>query len=170
MTGSFDVATFLAHALAFENEAADRYDELGDSMEVHNNMDVAQLFRRMAGFSRMHADAVKGRAGDVALPHFKPWEFQWREAEGPEVAQVERTHYLMTPYHCLELALHNERRGLEFYRGVATASTDAEVKRLARQMAAEEQEHVLVLEDWLAKTPAPAPDWDVDLDPPAVGD
>lgn len=170
MTGTFDVATFLAHALAFENEAALRYDELADTMEVHNNQDVAQLFRRMATFSRMHADAVKGRAGKVALPHFKPWEFQWKDAEGPEVTPVERTHYLMTPYHCLQLALHNERRGRDFYQAVADAHADAEVKHLAKQMSDEEQEHVLVLEEWLSRTPEPEPDWDLDLDPPVVAD
>lgn len=170
MTGKFDVASFLAHALAFEIEAAERYDELADTMEVHNNHEVAQLFRRMAGFSRMHGDAVKGRAGNVELPHFKPWEFQWKEAEGPEVTPVERTHYLMTPFHCLQLALHNERRGRDFYQQVADANADAEVKRLAQQMAEEEQEHVLVLQEWLAKTPEPDPDWDLDLDPPVVAD
>lgn len=166
----FDAPTFLAHALAFENEAAERYDELADTMEAHNNAEVAKLFRRMANFSRMHADAVKGRADGAELPHFKPWEFQWKDAEGPEVAPVERTHYLMTPYHCLQLALHNEKRGRDFYQGVADANSDSEVKRLALQMAEEEQEHVVVLEEWLARTPEPEPDWDQDLDPPVVAD
>ena len=166
----FDAASFLAHALAFETEAAERYADLADTMETHNNAEVAELFRRMANFSRMHADAVKGRAAGTELPHFKPWEFQWKEAEGPEVAPVERTHYLMTPYHCLQLALHNERRGRDFYLDVSAASADAEVKRLADQMAEEEQDHVLVLEAWLARTPEPQPDWDQDLDPPTVAD
>ena len=170
MTDRFDVASFLAHALAFENEAAERYDELADTMDVHNNQEVAQLFRRMAGFSRMHADAVKGRASTVALPHFKPWEFQWKDGEGPEVTPVDRTHYLMTPFHCLQLALHNEERGRDFYQEVADSSSDAEVKRLAKQMADEEQEHVLVLQQWLARTPEPEPNWDLDLDPPTVAD
>lgn len=167
---TFDADTFLAHALAFETEAAERYDELADTMETHNNHEVATLFRRMAGFSRMHADAVRGRAAGHDLPHFSPWEFQWKEAEGPEVAPVERTHYLMTPYHCLQLALHNEKRGRDFYNEVAEANPDVEVQRLARQMAEEEHEHVLVLEEWLSRMPEPEPDWDQDLDPPVVVD
>lgn len=166
----FDAASFLAHALAFETEAAERYEDLADTMATHNNKEVAQLFQRMATFSQMHADAVKGRAVGTDLPHFKPWDFQWKDPEGPEVAPVERTHYLMTPYHCLQLALHNEKRGREFYRSVADANPDPEVKRLADQMAAEEHDHVLVLEDWLARTPKPEPDWDQDLDPPTVAD
>jgi rubrerythrin len=166
----FDAASFLAHALAFETEAAERYEELADAMTAHNNAEVGQLFHRMAGFSRLHADAVRGRAAGTALPHFKPWDFQWQEPEGPEVAPVERTHYLMTPYHCLQLALHNEKRGRDFYRDVAAANADPEVKRLAEQMAEEEHEHVLVLEDWLSRTPQPDPDWDQDLDPPTVAD
>lgn len=165
-----DVAIFLAHALALEREAADRYDELADTMEVHNNPDVAELFRRMANFSRMHADAVRGRAAEVELPHFKPWEYQWSEPEGPETGALERTHYLMTTYHCLQLALHNERRGRDYYKGVADATEDAEVRRLAGQMYEEECEHVRILDEWLERTEEPEPDWDLDLDPPVVAD
>jgi len=165
-----DAGVFLAHALALEVEAAERYDELADTMSVHHNDEVAAMFGRMAGFSRMHADAVRGRAAKVELPHFKPWEYQWQGTEGPETGSVERTHYLMTPYHCLQLALHNERRGRDFYASIAAATTDAEVKRLAQQMAEEESEHVRTLEQWLSRTPEPQPDWDQDLDPPVVND
>lgn len=165
-----DVAVFLAHALALEEEAADRYDELADTMAVHHNDSVGDLFRRMANFSRMHADAVRGRAANVELPHFKPWEYQWDGPEGAETGSGDRTHYLITPYHCLQFALANERRGRDFYAGIAQSTSNDEVRRLAGQMATEESEHVLVLEQWLAQTPRPAPDWDADPDPPVVND
>ena len=35
------VEAFLAHALTLENEAAEGYQEIGDSMAVHNNPEVA---------------------------------------------------------------------------------------------------------------------------------
>ena len=164
---SMDIPTFFAHALALEIEAAERYDELADAMEVHNNADASVLFRNMARFSRKHADEVRGRAANVKVPHFAPWEFKWNGPEGPESAPVERTHYMMKPYHCLVLALHNERRGQEYYAQVAAEATDPEVRRLAKEMADEESEHVVMLEDWLKKTPKPAADWAEDLDPPA---
>jgi hypothetical protein len=38
----------LAHARDMEAEAAERYDDLADQMEVHNNHEVARLFRKLA--------------------------------------------------------------------------------------------------------------------------
>jgi hypothetical protein len=45
-SGIDTVELFLAHALTLENEAADGYQEIGDSMVVHNNPEVAALFSR----------------------------------------------------------------------------------------------------------------------------
>lgn len=165
-----DVATFLAHAVALETEAVERYDELADAMEVHNNMEVAELFRKLAKFSRLHLVQVKESTKGIDLPHLKPWEYQWKSAEGPESAPIERTHYRMTPFHCLHLALMNERRGYEYYADQAYKAADPEVRKLAQQFADEEAEHVVMLEKWVGTMKEPAPDWDLDLDPPVVAD
>jgi hypothetical protein len=37
-------------------------------------------------------------------------------------------------------------------------------------MAAEEREHVRLIEDWLARFPAPEAGWDEDPDPPSIAD
>jgi hypothetical protein len=37
-------------------------------------------------------------------------------------------------------------------------------------MAAEEREHVRLIEEWLTRFPAPATGWDEDWDPPNVVD
>jgi hypothetical protein len=37
----------LAHALAMETEAAERYEELADQMETHRKAGVAAIFRRL---------------------------------------------------------------------------------------------------------------------------
>jgi hypothetical protein len=42
------VAEFFAQALAIEIEASERYDELADQMETHNNHRIADIFREMA--------------------------------------------------------------------------------------------------------------------------
>jgi len=165
-----EVAAFLAHAIALEAEAAERYDELADAMAVHNNEAVAELFRKLAHFSRLHHAEVKEHAKDMVLPQLKPWEYQWQTAEGPEAAPVERTHYLMTPYHCIHLALQNEKRGHQYYADISYKTNDPEVKRLAKEFADEEAEHVVMLEKWAANIKAPEPDWDMDLDPPVVSD
>ena len=42
------VEELLAYSLAIEQEAAERYAELADQMEVHNNHEVAELFHKLA--------------------------------------------------------------------------------------------------------------------------
>jgi rubrerythrin len=165
-----EVALFLAHAIALETEAAERYEELADAMEVHNNREVAAMFRKQAQYSRLHCADVRKTAENIELPKLKPWEFEWHSAEGPETAPVERTHYLMTPYHCIHLALQNERRGHQYYAQVAYKTQDPQVKALATQFAEEEAQHVVTLEKWAATVKEPDPDWDLDLDPPVVSD
>jgi len=164
------VAIFLAHALAMEQEAADRYDELADSMDVHNNQDVAELFRQMATFSRLHGASVAQRAAPYDLPKLKSWQYRWNTPEPPEVGEPEGSHYMMTPYHALIFALGNERRGHQFYASEASGSDDASVRSLAAEMADEEAEHVRELEAWIARTPKPAADWAEDPDDAVVVD
>ena len=43
----------------------------------------------------------------------------------------------------------------KFFAGFASSATDAKVKRAAREMAAEEAEHVRLIEDWLKRVPDP---------------
>lgn len=165
-----DIPTFLAHALALETEAHDRYNELADALETHNNPEVAALFRSMAGFSLLHAQAVRERSQGYDLPRLKSWEYEWTDAEGPETTPVDRAHYLMTPWHCLQVALNNERRGQVYYATVAAGADDPELRRLAEEFAAEEADHVAILEQRLAHLPRPGDDWDHDTDPPVISD
>ncbi|MDK9721378.1 MAG: ferritin family protein [Rhodospirillales bacterium] len=160
-----DVGEFLAHALALENEAAARYDELADAMETHNNKEVAALFKQMADFSRKHASEVAARATNVDVPHLAPWEFRWPGNEPPESADFDSSHYLMTPYHVLQVALRNEGRGQEFYAQVAAITRNDEVRKLAATFALEEATHVAELEKWFKRYPAPKKGWDEDSDP-----
>jgi rubrerythrin len=164
------VAIFLAHAMAMEQEAADRYDELADSMEVHNNQDVAELFRQMSKYSRLHGASVAQRATPYDLPRLKSWQYRWNTPEPPEVGEVEGSHYMMTPYHALVFALENERRGHQFYASQAAESDDSSVREMAAEMADEEAEHVTELEAWIARTPKPDADWAQDDDDAVVVD
>ena len=59
---SYTMPEFLAHAIAMEREAAERYLELADMMEAHNNLEVASLFRDMVRYSNMHGDSIVERA------------------------------------------------------------------------------------------------------------
>lgn len=154
---------FLAHAIAMESEAAERYLELADMMEVHNNAETARVFRDMSRFSAMHHDDIQSRVGAVTLPRPKPWEYRW--VTPPEVGEDEGLHYLMTPYHALKYARENEIRGMEYYRAAASDTGDPEVRKLGTTFAGEEAQHVAALDRWLSTVPRPAMDWDEDLDP-----
>jgi rubrerythrin len=66
----------------------------------------------------------------------------------------------------LLLALINEQRARDYYADIADHSSNPEVIKLARELAAEEREHVAWVEQWLEKFPESEEDWDHDDDPP----
>jgi rubrerythrin len=160
------VAEFIAHALELETESAERYAELADAMAVHNNPEVSALFRELAAESDVHAAKVRRWGADYELPTIAPWSFKWCCPEGPESLVLDDTHYLMTRREALQLALHNEIQGRDFYAQVAEGSANAEVRRLAQEMAAEEAGHVALLQDMLDSEPATEQQLVEDLDPP----
>jgi len=166
--GITDLPTLLAHAYAIEVEAEERYTELADQMEVHNNLEVAAVFRKLARVEGLHAAQIKERAGDTELPHIPPWEYAWGSGESPEAGEVLEAHYLMTPHHALTLALHAEQRAFEFFDRLQKTAANEELRAMAAEFAEEEREHVQLVEELLARHPKPAKDWDEDLDPPML--
>jgi len=160
----------MAYAYALEIEAAERYAEFADAMEAHNNRDVAELFRKLARIEHKHAEQILEEMGWTAPPQSPIGGYQWQGLEGPETADFATLHYLMQPYHALEIALLNEKRAFEFFSGLVRRATTDKVKRAAKEMAGEEAEHVRLIEEWMKKVPRPEAHWDVDLDPPRYVD
>lgn len=158
-------ADFMVQAYAMENEARDRYTEFADQMEVHHNTEVAQLFRKLARVEGLHADRIMKEMG-WRKPPAAAEAWMWRQSEAPESVPSGELHYLMQPWHALELALASEQRAASFFTGIARSIAPAEVKRVAREMAAEEREHVQLILEWMQKVEKPAPGWDHDPDPP----
>jgi len=161
-----DLDTFLAYSVALEEEAAERHDELADMMDVHNNPEVAATFRKLAHYSRLHAQEIRDHSKGHSLPVIAPWEFGWESMEGPETADVSDVNYLMNPAHALKIATGNEQRAHDFYHDISRGSPDPEVRALAGEFADEEKEHLELLEKWLAETPESADDVPYDPDPP----
>ena len=159
---SYTLPEFLAHAIALEKEAADRYLELADMMEAHRNDAVSRLFRDMVSFSTMHHDSIVQRAGAMQLPKLKSWEYRW--STPPEAGGEEAFDYMLDPYNALRYARDNEMRAMEYYSSVGLQTADPEVKRMAAEFAGEESEHVDALDQWLARTPRPAATWANDPD------
>jgi rubrerythrin len=165
MTAPQTIEALMAQALAMEREAVARYAELADMMEVHNNNEVAALFRRMAEIEGRHVTQIQaemGWADDGVQPRAAA---TWTTPEGPETVPVDEMHYLMHPWHALQLALGAEERAVKFFDDLARSTTSDAVRRAAEEMRAEEQEHVELVQAWLARTPKPDADWSADPDP-----
>ena len=96
----------------------------------------------------------------------RTFDSPWPGFEAPESAPQDAVHYLMQPWHALELALACEERALRFFGALAKAVKVPAVKRVAREMEEEEREHVALVKAWMAKVPRPAADWATDPDPP----
>ncbi len=141
----------LAHALTMETEAAERYEELADQMETHRKSEVAAIFRKLEREEKAHLKELEAICARYELPHYAPWEYKWSTGgESPEAIAIDRVSYRMSARAAIELALVHERGAEEFYAGVAQRASDAEVKTLASQFAAEEREHIAWLEASLA--------------------
>lgn len=147
----FSLEVLLAHALVIELEAAQSYKELAGLMERSGNTEVAEIFTKMSGIEAKHAAMIDEQLDHFRLPEFTPWQYRWRGLEAPE--NIDRVHLYchMTPYQALSLALDSEKRAYEFFAGVVDDSTDERVRDLAAEFAADEEEHVAWVEEWLAK-------------------
>jgi rubrerythrin len=164
-------AEFMARAYVMEMDASERYADFADQMEVHNNPDVAELFRKLSHIEGLHAQRILEEMGWKQPPRaLLTWRWD-EESEPPETAPVTELHYLMQPWHALELGLKNERRALKFFeRLVKTSGVPTAVKTVAKEMAHEEREHVRLIEQWMKRVPKPEPGWDRDPDPPVNSD
>lgn len=163
--GPRTLGDLMAQALVMEMEAAQRYSDLGDAMDTHNNREVAALFRKMAGIESKHAAQIMAAMGWKEPPNPALGKPNWESFEAPETTPGDEVHYLMQPYHALRLALVNEQRAERFFSRLARAATVESVRKAARELQAEEREHIALVKAWMKKTPKPDRYWANDPDP-----
>jgi len=156
---------FLTYSIALEEEAADRHDELADMLDVHNNPGVAATFRKLAHYSRLHAQEIRDHSKGRNLPVIAPWDFCWEDMEGPETADPGSVNYLMNTAHALKIAMGNEQRAHDFYYEISQHSQDPEVRKMAAEFAQEESEHLELLKMWMDRTPESVEEKLFDPDP-----
>lgn len=166
--GIGNLPDLLAHAYAIEVDAIDRYNMLADQMEVANSDELAKLFRKLASHEEHHAQEILERAGDITLPQIALGDQKWADEDSPEAAALEDAHYLMTPWHALQMALKAEQRAFEFFDHIAKTVDDAETRKWAEEFRTEEAEHVRLVEELLQRYPEPESGWDHDDDPPVI--
>ncbi len=72
----------------------------------------------------------------------------------------------MNTRQALDLALHNEIRGRDFYAHVVETTGNPDVRALAAEMVEEESEHADLLRDWIAQMGNLPQQPQEDMDPP----
>lgn len=155
-----------AVAYRIEVDAVERYRLLADQMETHNNPELAAVFSDLARAEGIHAEEIRRQAGDIDVVAHAARVGGWRRGESPEEADLSAAHYMMTPWHALQLALAGEKRALSFFSRIAETAKDPKIKQMAEEFVEEEAEHVNLVHRLLRKYPPPPSGWANDTDPP----
>ena len=148
-----------AHAIAIEREAVARYSEFAERMADLGNEAVAEIFATLARLETEHLEGLVARTTGMKLPALTEDEYRWLDSAAPETAAHEFVFRLMTPRHALEIALAGEKRAAAFFEHVILTADDAMLRAAAGEMAADETDHVALLEQLLERTPGPIVDW-----------
>jgi rubrerythrin len=149
-----DINLFLAHAIQLEYEAARRYEDLKATMQTAGNQEAAAFFAKMAEYSRLHLKDAMQRGGFHEIPKLEAHEWQWPEGVSPEQAAWAGVDGFIDAQTAFQLALDGEERSQLFYSAIVSATSDPEVRRMAREFAQEEAEHVAELEKLMARRAA----------------
>jgi rubrerythrin len=144
------VEEFLAYSIHLEAEAAARFGELADAMQNAGNKEVADLFRRLANYSRLHLADAQARAGFRDIPTIDPRNLVWPDLESPECAAIWGADPMLGRSEALQIALAAETAGHDYYKSILDTTDDPEIKRFATEFVAEERGHVDELKKWIA--------------------
>lgn len=146
-----DVAEFLAYAVRLERDGAARLKELGDAMDKLGKARVRNVFRQLEHFSRLHHQGALDMCHDRGMTEKQVRSFTWPHIEAPESIPLADSTTNLKPLEALDLALTAEKRARKFYKTVASSSGDSQVKTLAAEFAAEEDEHIAELKQWIKR-------------------
>ncbi len=156
----------LAVAYQIEIDAVERYNVLADQMETHNNPELVKIFRDLARAEGIHGEEIRRLAGDFDVENEARQFARFGRTDSPEEAELGSAHYLMTPWHALQLSLAGEKRALAYFTFIVETTKDPKVKAMAAELVEEEAEHVNLVNRLLRRYPPPRDSWADDLDPP----
>ena len=140
---------FLSYAVQVEADAAVHYEKLAKAMEDCGNADVANLFQRLAGYSRMHLEEARAKCTRRNVETALPPSSAWPDNETPERTALWAGDPAMARLDALKAALQGERRGYEFYYAVAGTASDPALRAVAKEFVKEEADHVETLKRWI---------------------
>lgn len=155
--GGLEIASvdeFLGYAIKVEEDAALHFDELSAEMAKVGNAEVAELFGQLAGYSRLHLEEAKKRAGAAAKSLELPGDHVWPTLETPERTALWAGDPSLSRLDALKAALQGEKLGFEFYMTVAGHTKNPDIAAMAKEFVKEEGEHVAILERWIEREEA----------------
>jgi rubrerythrin/ferredoxin len=148
------VDEFLSFAVKVEEDAAIHFERLAAAMEGCGNQEVADLFRQLGGYSRLHLEQAKARAASINAKVNLPPNYVWPDHETPERTSLWAGDPSLSRLDALKAALQGERRGFEFYYSVAGTTANPDIRAVAKEFVKEETEHVETLKRWIEKEEA----------------
>jgi rubrerythrin len=149
---------FLAHGIAIEREAAERYREFEQHFAKKGEEVLSGLCGNLAGHEEEHLREMVERSRSLQLPVIATDDYRWLESASPEAPERELFYSVASPRDLLLLALRSEAGAQFFFAWVARTSPDAVVRELARGMSREEAQHVQWIEQALQyRSPSPIP-------------
>jgi len=153
-------------SLALKTEMADGYIELAEQLQSFNNPDAAATFFELADKQHQHIQRLKTLASEQCSGANEP-QLQCIAQQSPIDDINAYSHYLMTPYHAVELAIRIElttQQNLQTRLGLA----DNGIQDHPQQR--EHRGHLQALQQLLNSKIPPEKGWDEDLDPPYLDD
>jgi bacterioferritin (cytochrome b1) len=119
-------------------------------MREHQENELASLLDELADNSEKHAADIQQLADGHVLPELATLDLSWEGLEGPETTAYGSVTPQTSIADMLQIALRNEIRGQDFYTQISLRSPDQQVRKLAAEFAAEENEHVMMLQQRIA--------------------
>jgi len=144
-----------AHALALEYEAEARYREFATVMADYGNDSAAQLFLLLGQLETEHAFLLAKSSADIEIPVIDAGEYAWLDRGAPSPEARAFVFRMMTPHLALDIALRAEKQAKAFYERVGVESRNASVRKLAVELARDEQSHIDLVSLALARLPRP---------------
>lgn len=147
-------------AIAIEAEAKERYDEFVRRVGGGRYAgDAADMFRMMAGYEARHGAELASRRrelfGDAPVRITKE---HLDDVEAPDRGQP---RVFMSARQAMEVALSSEQKARDFFDGALRHLTDPKVRALFTELRGEEEQHIALVSQRLAKLP-PGPDVEED--------
>lgn len=140
---------FLAHAIAIEHEATQRYREFEAHFASRGEKVLVGLCRNLATLEGEHLEHLIESSRDLDLPTINDHDYRWLEGASPEAPARELFFRVATRHDLLTVALRGEASAQRFFDWVARTSPVETVRSLAREIACEEAQHVLWLKQAL---------------------